>query len=88
MSKFVYTAIKKYGLDHTTATACVKSHFISSLTLDGDEVGTALVGDGLGQESLTAPRGSVEQRPLGSAHAEFLELVSVLHGVLVMIHDS
>ena len=52
------------------------------LTLNGDEVGAALVGDCLGEERLTATRGAVEQRPLRSAHAELLELVSVLNRVL------
>lgn len=54
------------------------------LTLDGDEVGAAFVGDGLSEERLTATRGAVEQRPLGSAHTELLELVGVLHRVLVI----
>lgn len=53
------------------------------LTLDGDEVSPALVGDGLGEQRLSASGRAVEQRSLRSAHAELLELVRVLHRVLL-----
>ena len=50
--------------------------------LDGDEVGLALVGYGLGHEGLAASRGSVEEHSLAGAHAELLELLRMLDGVL------
>ena len=50
--------------------------------LDGDEVGLALVGNGLGHEGLTATGRAVEQHALGGAHAELLELLGMLDGVL------
>merc|ERR1719319_1420581 len=50
--------------------------------LDGDEVGLAFVSDGLGQQSLTAARGSVEQHSLAWHHSELEELLWMLHGVL------
>lgn len=52
------------------------------LTLDRDEVGLAFVGHGFGHERLSAPRGAVEQNTPGRRHAELLELLRVLHGVL------
>lgn len=51
-------------------------------TLDADEVGLALVGNGLGEQGLTAARRSVEQHALGGSHAELEELLWVLDGVL------
>ena len=51
-------------------------------SLDRDEVGLALVGDGLGHEGLTATGRAVEQHTLGGAHAELLELFGVLDGIL------
>ena len=48
----------------------------------GDEVGLALVGNGLGQQRLTTARGSVEQYTLGGGHAKLLKLLGVLNGVL------
>mmetsp|Transcript_5471 Transcript_5471/g.9487 ORF Transcript_5471/g.9487 Transcript_5471/m.9487 type:complete len:583 (+) Transcript_5471:685-2433(+) len=50
--------------------------------LDRDEVGLALVGDGLGEQGFTAPRRSVEQHALRRLHPELGELLRVLHGVL------
>mmetsp|Transcript_9916 Transcript_9916/g.21409 ORF Transcript_9916/g.21409 Transcript_9916/m.21409 type:complete len:275 (-) Transcript_9916:58-882(-) len=51
-------------------------------TLDADEVGTALVRDGLGQERLTAAGRAVEEHALGRVHPELDVLVGVLDGVL------
>ena len=53
-----------------------------SLTLDGDEVGLAFVGHGLGHERLPAARGAVEEDTPGRRHAELLEFFRVLDGVL------
>ena len=46
-----------------------------------NEVGTALVGDGFGDQSLPAPRRAVEQRAFGGLHAELEELLGVLDRV-------
>ena len=51
-------------------------------SFDGDEVGLALVGNGLGQQGLTATRGPVEQHSLRRGHTELQELIRVLHWVL------
>lgn len=51
-------------------------------TLDGDEVGSTLVGDSLGQHSLTGTGGSVEQDTTGRRHAKLEELFGVVDGVL------
>lgn len=53
-----------------------------SLTLDGNEVRLALVGDGLGHQRLSAARGAVEENTPGGRHAELFELLRVFHGVL------
>merc|ERR1719488_452295 len=50
--------------------------------LDRDEVGLALVGDGLGEERLAAARRAVEEHALRRRHPELLELVGELDGVL------
>jgi len=50
--------------------------------LDGDEVGLALVGNGLGQQGLAAPGRPVEEHPARGHHAELEELLGVLDGVL------
>ena len=50
--------------------------------LDRDEVGLALVGDGLRHQCLTASGGAVEEHPLAGGHAELLELFGVFHWVL------
>lgn len=50
--------------------------------LDADEVGLALVGDGLGQQGLTTAWWAVEQHSLGGGHAKLLKLLRVLHRVL------
>mmetsp|Transcript_2596 Transcript_2596/g.7814 ORF Transcript_2596/g.7814 Transcript_2596/m.7814 type:complete len:353 (+) Transcript_2596:315-1373(+) len=51
-------------------------------TLDGDEVGLALVGNGLCEERLSASRGSVEQHSLRWLHSKLLKHFRMLHGVL------
>ena len=51
-------------------------------SFDADEVGLALVGDGLGEQGLTATRGSVEKHTLARGHSEFEELFRVLNWVL------
>merc|ERR1719499_1424172 len=50
--------------------------------LDGDEVGLALVGDGLGEQGLTTTRRSVEEDTSAGHHAELQELLWVLDWVL------
>ena len=50
--------------------------------LDGDEVGGALVGDGLGKKSLTSTGRTIEKHTLGGRHAELEELLGVVDGVL------
>lgn len=52
-------------------------------SFDGDEVCLALVGNGFGQQSLTAARGPIEQHAFGWCHSKLEELVWVLHWVLV-----
>merc|ERR1719440_2620001 len=52
--------------------------------LDRDEVGLALVGDGLGEERLAAAGRAVEEHALGRRHAELLKLLRELDRVL---HD-
>lgn len=51
-------------------------------SFDGDEICLALVGDGFGQQSLTATRGTVEKHTLGWGHAKLEELVWMLHWIL------
>lgn len=46
-----------------------------------NEVGAALVGDGLGNQGLATSRRAVQQRALGGLHAELEELLRVLYGV-------
>ena len=60
-----------------------KPHGEQLRTLDGDEVGLALVGNGFGQEGLTTARGAVEQDAFGRRHAKLQELLWVFHWVLV-----
>jgi hypothetical protein len=50
--------------------------------LDGDEVGSALVGDGLGKKSLTSTGRTIEKHTLGGRHAKLEELLGVVDGVL------
>lgn len=51
-------------------------------TLDGDEVGSALIGDSLGQHSLTGTGGTVEQDTTGWRETKLEELFRVVDGVL------
>jgi hypothetical protein len=50
--------------------------------LDRDEVGLALVGDGLCQERLTATGWPVEEHAAAGTHAKLEEFLRVLHRVL------
>ena len=50
--------------------------------LDGDEVGLALVCDGLGQQGLPTAGGTVEEHPFGRRHPKLEELLRVFHRVL------
>jgi hypothetical protein len=50
--------------------------------LDGDKVGLTLVGNGLGKQSFTTSRRSIEKDTLGRLHAKLEELFGVLDGVL------
>mmetsp|Transcript_23619 Transcript_23619/g.50895 ORF Transcript_23619/g.50895 Transcript_23619/m.50895 type:complete len:404 (-) Transcript_23619:1377-2588(-) len=60
--------------------------------LNGDEVGGALVGDGLGKQRLAAAWRAVKEDALRRAHAELLELVGVvdrvLHNLLELALDA
>lgn len=51
-------------------------------TLDGDEIGLALVGNGLGQQGLTTSRRAVEEHTTRGLHAKLQELLGMLHRVL------
>ena len=57
-------------------------HTCQRTYLDGDEIGLAFVGNGLGKESLTTAGRSVEQNPLGRCHSELKELLRVFHRIL------
>ena len=50
--------------------------------LDGDEVGLALIGNGLGQQGLPAPWRAVKQHPLGRGHPKLKKLLRVLNRIL------
>ena len=50
--------------------------------LDGDEVGLAFVGNGLGQQRLAAAGRPVEQHPLAGGHSKLQEFFRVFHGIL------
>ena len=50
--------------------------------LDGDEVGLALVGYGLGQQGLTTARWAIEENTLGRGHPKLEELLWELNRVL------
>ena len=54
----------------------------SILYLDGNEVCLAFVGYSLGQKSLSAARGTIEQDPLGRGHPKLQELLWMFHRVL------
>lgn len=51
-----------------------------TITLDGDEIGAALIGDRLGQQSLSAAGRSIEENALTRGHAELMELLGMLDG--------
>ena len=51
-------------------------------TIYRDEVGLALVGNGLGHEGLTATGRTVEEDTLTGGHTELFKLLRMLHGVL------
>ena len=51
-------------------------------SLDGDEVGLALVGDSFSQERFTATGRTVEEDTAGRLHTEFEELFGMFHGIL------
>ena len=51
-------------------------------TLDGDEVGLALISNGFGQQCFPTARRSIEQYSLGGCHAKLEEFVWVLHRIL------
>ena len=59
-----------------------KPHGEQLWAFDRDEVGLALIGDGLRQESFTTTRGSVEQHPLRRGHSKLQEFVWMFHGIL------
>ena len=50
--------------------------------LDGDEVGLALVGYGLGQQGLATARWAIEENTLGWSHPKLEELLWKLNRVL------
>merc|ERR1719352_223940 len=59
-----------------------KPHGQQLWTLDGDEVGLALIGNGLGEQGLTTTRGSVEENAAARHHAKLEELLRMLDWVL------
>ena len=72
--------VARAGVEGTSAHVglrLAKPHGEELGALDGDEVGLALVGDGLCEEGLAASRGAVEEHALGSVHTKELKLVGV-----------
>lgn len=59
-----------------------KPHGEQLRTLDGDEVGLALISNGFGQQGFPTARRSIEQYSLGGCHAKLEEFVWVLHRIL------
>lgn len=59
-----------------------KPHSEQLRTLDGDEVGLALISNGFSQQGLPTARRSIEQYSLGGCHAKLEEFVWVLHRIL------
>ncbi|KAI6757217.1 hypothetical protein HG531_003042 [Fusarium graminearum] len=64
------------------ALRLTKPHAEEFRSLDGDEVGSTLVGDGLGQHSFTSTRRTKEQHTSGRRHAELEVLLGVIDRVL------
>lgn len=55
---------------------------MSTANLDGDEVSLALISNGLGQQSLTTARRTIEQHSLGRGHTKLQEFLRVFHRIL------
>ncbi|BAT05417.1 Os08g0413050, partial [Oryza sativa Japonica Group] len=64
------------------ALALAEPHGEQLGPLDADEVGLALLGDGLGHHRLAAPRRAVEEHAARRRHAKQVEHLRVLHRVL------
>mmetsp|Transcript_14642 Transcript_14642/g.35077 ORF Transcript_14642/g.35077 Transcript_14642/m.35077 type:complete len:430 (+) Transcript_14642:982-2271(+) len=56
-------------------------HIQKLRTLDGNEIGSALVGNGLGHEGLTASGRAVEKNTARCLHTKLLKQASVLDGI-------
>lgn len=65
-----------------------KPHGQKFRSFDGNEVGLALIGNGLGQESFTTTWRPIEQHTLGWSHTKLQEFVRMLHWVLKGIRKS
>ncbi len=50
--------------------------------LDRDKVGLTFIGNGLGQQSLSTPWGTIEQNTLRGGHTKLEEFLRVLNRVL------
>lgn len=59
-----------------------KPHGEQFWALDWDEIGLALIGNGLGQQGFTTTWWSIEQHTLGWGHAKLKEFVWMFHWVL------
>lgn len=59
-----------------------KPHGEQFRTLDGDEVGLALISNCFSQQSFPTARRSIEKNSLGGCHAKLKEFVWVLHRIL------
>lgn len=59
-----------------------KPHGEQLRTLDGDEVGLALISNGFGQQSFPTARRAIEEYSLGGCHTKLEEFVWMLHRIL------